>query len=295
MPLLRSDAREDLTPIRPASLTSRTGVDSLGTACVPSQDLSERAQRVHRAVMRGEQQSTDMEEKEWQQANKMKKSSGLNTILENETLPDEQYVDLSAMVPATILMAKTIGGIESDTPLRALLDTGACRTQLHSRVLTANMRPLRKAERTMTTMGTRDYTDVIVMEDLVLPEFSRTRHITKPLEVAIFDALSRYDIIVSRDLLSLLQIKLDFATGTSTWADNSVAWRDRDMFLTSEAALIAVINMFTDDDAVGDNYMLEAKYDKVDTDELCSCISPNRSAPSSRVYFEAMLSFSPES
>ena len=114
----------------------------------------------------------------------------MNTILENETLPDEQYVDLSAMVLATILMAKTIGGIESDTPLRALLDTGACRAQLHSRVLTANMRPLRKAEHTMTTMGTRDYTDVIIMEDLVLPEFSRTCHITKPLEVPIFDALS---------------------------------------------------------------------------------------------------------
>ena len=74
-------------------------------------------------------------------------------------------------------------------------------------------------------------------------------------------------------MLSLLRIKLDFATGTSTWADNSVAWRDRDTFLTSEAALIAVIDMFTDDDAVGDDYMLKAKYDKVDTDEFCSSLT----------------------
>ena len=65
VPLMRSGMNKDPAPTLAASLTSMKRLDSLPTANVPSQELSERAQRVHRAVMCGEQQSTDMEEKEW--------------------------------------------------------------------------------------------------------------------------------------------------------------------------------------------------------------------------------------
>ena len=55
----------------------------------------------------------DMEEYEQHNERRFKKSSGLTIVLENENLPDEQHVDLSALVPVTILLAKSIGGIAS--------------------------------------------------------------------------------------------------------------------------------------------------------------------------------------
>jgi hypothetical protein len=116
----------------------------------------------------------DLEDYEQQNASRLKKSSGLTVVLENDTLPDEQQLDLSALVPVTILLAKSIGGIESDLPLRALLDSGACRSQLHTRVLKPGMRPHHIKENVLTTMGVRSGIAAITLEDIVLPEFSRT-------------------------------------------------------------------------------------------------------------------------
>ena len=210
----------------------------------------------------------DMEDNEQRNASHTKKSSGLTVVLENEKLPDEQHVDLSALVPVTILLVKSIGGVETDLPLRALLDSGADRSQMHVRALKPGMHPHKVSQGVVTTMGVTTGGSAITLEQMILPEFSRTRRIMKPLEVRLFDSPSRYDIIIGRDLLSLLGIKLDFEKGVTTWQDSTVGMRDRDTFLTQEAAMIYFIDLYSDDDDIGDDFMLEAKYDKVDTAEL---------------------------
>jgi hypothetical protein len=66
-------------------------------------------------------------------------------------------------------------------------------------------------------MGTRSGVAEITMEEIILPEFSRTKRVSKPLHVDIFDAPdSRYNVIIGRDLLSRLGVVLDFTHQVST-------------------------------------------------------------------------------
>ena len=270
-PLQPGAAKRAKTTIPESSSTSRLTPEWQRTINASKMAVVKATTEIHHAIMADEKfPVNEMEDNEQYYISRNRKSSGLTIVLENETLPDEKTVDLSALVPVTILLTKSIGGIESDLPLRVLLDSGADRSQLHARVLKAGMHPHMLREGVLTTMGVREGVPAITLEEIILPEFSRTRRITKPIEVGIFDAPSRYDMIVGRDLLSLLGIVIDFKKGNSRWGDLTVAMRDRDTFLTPESAMVYFIDLYTDDENLGDGYLLEAKYDKVDTDELSS-------------------------
>ena len=172
-------------------------------------------------------------------------------------------------VPLTIVMARHIGGVENTLPLRALLDSGADKTILHSRCLQPGMIPRSTDRSVNTTMGTRSGVSEILLEDIVLPEFSRTKHVTYPLWVDIYDAPnSRYDIIIGRDLLRRLGVLLDFDRGISSWDSIEVAMRDRDSFATEHEFVSHFIDLFADDDVLGDDYLLDSNYKQADLDEL---------------------------
>jgi hypothetical protein len=79
------------------------------SSMVPSQVLQSIPTEIHHAIMI-DTFVNDMED--YDQHRTIKKSSGLNVVLENEILPEEQQVNLSALVPIPIfLLAKGIGGI----------------------------------------------------------------------------------------------------------------------------------------------------------------------------------------
>ena len=166
-------------------------------------------------------------------------------------------------------MARHIGGVENTLPLRALLDSGADKTILHSRCLQPGMIPRSTDRSVNTTMGTRSGVSEILLEDIVFPEFSRTKHVTYPLWVDIYDAPnSRYDIIIGRDLLRRLGVLLDFDRGISSWDSIEVAMRDRDSFATEHEFVSHFIDLFADDDVLGDDYLLDSNYKQADLDEL---------------------------
>ena len=172
-------------------------------------------------------------------------------------------------VPLTILMARSIGGVENTVPLRALLDSGADKTILHARCLQPGMHPRVTTRSVNTTMGTRDHVSEILLEDLVLPEFSRTKHISYPLWADIFDAPTcRYDIIIGRDLLRRLGIVLNFHTGLTTWDSVDVAMRHRDSFATDQTFMSHFIDIFADDPIIGDQFLLDSNYVPTDLQDL---------------------------
>ena len=170
-------------------------------------------------------------------------------------------------VPLTIVMARHIGGVENTLPLHALLDSGADKTILHSRCLQPGMIPRSTDRSVNTTMGTRSGVSEILLEDLVLPKFSRTKHVTFPLWVDIYDAPnSRYVIIIGRDLLRPLGVLLDFDRGVTSWDSVEVAMRDRDSFATEHEFVSHFIDLFADDDVLGDDYLLDSNYKQADLD-----------------------------
>ena len=156
-------------------------------------------------------------------------------------------------------MARSIGGVENTVPLRALLDSGADKTILHARCLQPGMHPRVTNRSVNTTMGTRDHVSEILLGDLVLPEFSRTKHISYPLWADIFDAPNcRCDIISGRDLLRRLGIVLNFNTGLTTWDSVDVAMRHRDSFATNQTLMSHFIDIFADDPIIGDQFLLDS-------------------------------------
>ena len=166
-------------------------------------------------------------------------------------------------------MARSIGGVENTVPLRALLDSGADKTILHARCLQPGMHPRVTNRSVNTTMGTRDHVSEILLGDLVLPEFSRTKHISYPLWADIFDAPNcRCDIIIGRDLLRRLGIVLNFNTGLTTWDSVDVAMRHRDSFATDQTLMSHFIDIFADNPIIGDQFLLDSNYVPTDLQEL---------------------------
>ncbi|KAL7570254.1 hypothetical protein ACA910_020677 [Epithemia clementina (nom. ined.)] len=110
-------------------------------------------------------------------------------------------------------------------------------------------------------MGTQPNVSEIDLHDVILPDFSRTKCVSTPLWADIFDAPhSHYDIIVGCDLLSRLRVILDFQRGTSTWDDVDIAMQDRDLFESDSDLTSHFIDLYGDDQVIGDNVLLESYF-----------------------------------
>ena len=105
--------------------------------------------------------------------------------------------------------------------LRVLLDSGAS-SSLVARGIVHTHRLKAKREHTSfnTAAGTFN-TVAYTTLDLLLPEFSESRKITWGFHVHP-GKLGSYDMIIGRDLLLTLGIRIDFDTASMTWNDVSV-------------------------------------------------------------------------
>jgi hypothetical protein len=113
-------------------------------------------------------------------------------------------------VPATILMIKTIQGHAMCTPCTALLDSGSKTSWIHERILPAGATPTIQAYCTcQSAAGVFNYNCTVRLVDIILPNFGKTR--TVDFQSAhVFSTPCPYDLILGRDFLQHIGLKLDF-------------------------------------------------------------------------------------
>jgi hypothetical protein len=122
------------------------------------------------------------------------------------------------LIPMTVLTARFIQNAVSQRPLSALLDSGSTSTWISDKVLPANTTPsLGGTIACSTAAGILQSKRYVTLQDIILPDFARTKHIDC-VQAHVFDAGStRYDVILGRDFLSMIGIQLNFATHTMLW------------------------------------------------------------------------------
>ena len=131
------------------------------------------------------------------------------------------------------------------------------------------MHPKATEKRFVTALGMGPLIHNIDLRDIVLPEFSRTKHINKVLTADVMHSPScRYDVIVGRDFLKMLGMQFDFHHDCTTWDGVTVSMRDPDSFSDRNVLSSHLLDLYADDNAVGDNFLLDSKYEKVNLVQL---------------------------
>ena len=203
----------------------------------------------------------EAEEREWM----------MNEAYAGVPYPKASITSRTDMVPSSILFVRTIQNKECRKLLRCLFDSGASHTLINSSVLPPGVTTfsLPGLEQTMTAAGTFDSSRTVRLRDLHLPEFDRTKKMYG-VQAHIFDAPCNYDIILGRDFLSEIGLKMDFGTKQVKWMETEINmkprgyWNDQDNFFQS----------ITDDDFDDldynneEAYILDAKYEKISAKEV---------------------------
>ena len=116
-------------------------------------------------------------------------------------------------IPITVLIAQRVQQQPLMTrPFLCLLDSGATGCWISRAKLPQNIQGKTVAEITSQTLaGTFTSNQEIQLEQVMLPEFFKTRKIDY-VQAKIFTTPCRYDMILGRDLLNDLGIILDFKT-----------------------------------------------------------------------------------
>ena len=104
-------------------------------------------------------------------------------------------------VPATLLLIKNIQNETSQRLLSVLFDSGSTKTMIHKRCLPPRAKPniLPERQKMNTIVGQYYAQEEVTMEDVVLPEFDRNKHIQKQ-KALVFEQPCRYDLILGRDI-----------------------------------------------------------------------------------------------
>ncbi len=177
------------------------------------------------------------------------------------------------LVPSTIAVIRTIQGQASAELLKVLFDSGGTKTFINSKCLPRGATPslLKNPLHGITAAGRLTANRVVLLKDIVLPEFSRSKKIDEQWAY-VFDSDSHYDIVFGRDFLLNIGLDTCFSTKTTKWMDKEISMKSSRFWDDSHAMYLALL---VDDDKNGksledsidcdcfDN-MMDAKYEKVD-------------------------------
>lgn len=180
--------------------------------------------------------------------------------------------------PITILVANTIGACRSRKLLKALLDSGSAKTLINKKVLPKHVVPTKiNTKQVMHTLaGNMSVHDKVNLEDIRLPEFDKNRRVDGQ-KAFVFDRQDcRYDMIIGRDFLHKVGMKIDYQDSVVSWFGNQIPLRNPRDFRDSDYAVLAECFMIqTEDELFGEDWMesyvtkiLDAKYEKMDIDEV---------------------------
>lgn len=153
--------------------------------------------------------------------------------------------------------------------LKVLFDSGSEATMFNRNSLPSDCRlhPLSDPILSQTTAGKFATHSWVQMEDIILPEFDRNRRVNFQ-QALVFDGDVRYDVILGRDFLGKAGIKLDHELHEMQWMNNIIPMKERSEVEKIRSAFVDTLEQDNFVDELVDNFIMDAKYEEVDTDKL---------------------------
>ena len=160
----------------------------------------------------------------------------LRTLNPKKSQPSGQVKKEQDLSPHTIAQAYEVGDCTGRFIFKTLFDTGATSNMIKRSILPkqAKLIPIPQGEGIQTTNGNMKLTHYVVLDTVVFPEFSPTRHL-KEIKALVFDGDVRYDLIIGRKTLKEMELSLDFADEKMKWIDQTVPFHPRNWFTDKEA------------------------------------------------------------
>ena len=140
------------------------------------------------------------------------KNASIKNTLENYQF-EQNNSHLDNKVPSTLLVARAIQNHESLLPLKMSFDSGSSHTMIQARCLPVRATPslLPKLSKFHTVAGAFDSSREVFLEDVVFPEFDKTKRLSG-IPAFVFDSDCNYGMIVGRDVLHKIGLTLCFYT-----------------------------------------------------------------------------------
>ena len=114
--------------------------------------------------------------------------------------------------PCTILLVNKIQGQPFNRPLRVLLDSGSDCSHIQKRVLPPGVEATSVNKAIIGMTGSATVAEEVELQDMVLPEFSRTLCINDTFRCYVMNNASVYDVIFGRDFLMAVGIDVHHST-----------------------------------------------------------------------------------
>ena len=194
----------------------------------------------------------------------------LQTLENYQTEHDNMEIDNK--IPSTLLVCRKIQNQESFVPMKILFDTGGSNTMIHERCLPLGATPSLLPNGNMkfqTVAGILSSTREVYLEDVVFPEFDKTKRINGT-RAYVFNSNCNYDMIIGRDILNKIGLTLCFETKEMKWLDSVVPMKTHNFWQTPLSYFWAL-----DDDgeeeileSLATTKILDAKYEKVNIGDV---------------------------
>ena len=184
------------------------------------------------------------------------------------------------LTPVTIMVVDTISSVKSRILLKVLMDSGSTLTMINKKCLPRNCKPCKIASsRQINTLaGTYTSSEVVIMRNLRLPEFNKSRNVNQQKALVFQSETCKYDVILGADFLTKTGIDVKYSTGTIEWFDNELPLRNPHLLESKDfEAMAHIVEIQQEEEFFGMDWydptcyaveILDAKYEKVDVDEV---------------------------
>ena len=167
------------------------------------------------------------------------------------------------LIPSSLLIAHQVQDQVFARPLKALFDSGSNISLLNASCLPAKVQPdsLPTTQQGITAAGIFESRYTVIMRELVLPEFTKTKRI-REWKFYLFNARCPYDVILGRDFLLNMKIDPCFSTRTVKWEELTIPFKPR-TFWNDPYNIQTTITHFTAE-------IQASKYEHVSVQEVAS-------------------------
>ena len=184
------------------------------------------------------------------------------------------------LTPVTIMVVDTISSVKSRILLKVLMDSGSTLTMINKRCLPRHCKPCKitNSKQINTLAGTYTSSEVVVMRNLRLPEFNKSRNVDQQKALVFQSETCKYDVILGADFLTKTGIDVKYSTGTIEWFDNELPLRNPHLLEAKDfEAMAHMVEIQQEEEFFGMDWydptcyaveILDAKYEKVDVDEV---------------------------
>eukprot|EP00970_Alexandrium_tamarense_P003934 scaffold665_cov127-Alexandrium_tamarense.AAC.1 len=179
--------------------------------------------------------------------------------------------------PVTILMCDTIATLQPRKMFKVLVDSGTMRTLIKRDCLPANAkaRTLEEIKTFKTLSSELKTTEVVTMQDIKLPEFSRNRTVDSH-NALVFNSPCRYDVILGADFLTKTGINLNYANSELQWNGMNIPVKDPLSLTDEDYQAMIDVHLTEEDDKVHNDWfevyvvapIKVAKYEAVDDKDV---------------------------